>query len=169
MNYTSQLAVILLCSAIGWGWTPFEVSPTTNRQERPSVSGEVVVWQEYIQFEGQWDWEIYGVDLANDPTGLIVVASLDADQTRPSIWGTWVTWEDNFFGDLDVWVSDITRHRKCFALYHVAISKTTTKTTGRSRASTAIRSSGSMCMSMRKRRHPTGTSAPPTSPTRTNR
>lgn len=122
MNYTSQLAVILLCSAIGWGWTPFEVSPTTNRQERPSVSGEVVVWQEYIQFEGQWDWDIYGVDLANDPTGLIYVAYLDADQTRPSIWGTWVTWEDNFFGDLDVWVSDITDTENVLR-YHVAITE----------------------------------------------
>lgn len=107
MKNKTQLAMILLCSVAAWGWTSFEVSPSANRQELPSVSGDVVVWQEYVQFEGQWDWDVYGVDLVNDPTGLILVAALEADQTRPSIWGTWVVWEDNFEGHRDVWVSDI--------------------------------------------------------------
>lgn len=107
MKKKIAMACTLMCTAAAWGWTPFEVSPADNSQQSPSVSGDIIVWQEYVQVEGVWDWDIYGVDLINDPTGLIAVAALDADQTRPSIWGTSVVWEDNYHGDSDVWVSDI--------------------------------------------------------------
>ena len=107
MRSTGLLACCLL-SVSAWGWEMFEISPTANSQQWPSVSGDIVVWQEYVEYEpGLWDWDIYGADLANDPDGLIEVGALEADQMRPSIWGTWVAWEDYFFGDPDVWVSDI--------------------------------------------------------------
>lgn len=111
MKQGIRVAAVLLCSVAGWAWEAFEVSPAADIQQFPSVSGDVVVWQEYVYYEGGWDWDIYGVDLANDPFGLIVVASMSADQTKPSIWGTWVVWEDNLLGDADVWISDITDHQ----------------------------------------------------------
>ena len=107
MKVWFRLISIAVFSMTAWGWTAFEVSPSNNRQQSPSVSGDIIVWQEYVQAGGVWDWDIYGVDLVNDPTGLISVAAIDADQTNPSIWGTQVAWEDNFYGDLDVWLSDI--------------------------------------------------------------
>jgi hypothetical protein len=82
MKQGIRVAAVLLCSVAGWAWEAFEVSPAADIQQFPSVSGDVVVWQEYVYYEGGWDWDIYGVDLANDPFGLIVVASMSADQTN---------------------------------------------------------------------------------------
>lgn len=107
MKLWIRLTSVVLCSMTAWGWTAFEVSPSANSQQSPSVSGDIIVWQEDVLVGGLWDWDIYGVDLVNDPSGLIAVVAMEADQTRPSIWGTWVVWEDNFYGDIDVWVSDI--------------------------------------------------------------
>lgn len=97
----------ILMSAIAGGQTPFAVWPSNNIQQRPSVSQGIIVWQEYVEYEGQWDWDIYGVDVVNAPSAVIGVASFEADQTHPSIWGTWVAWEDNFYTDNDVWVSNL--------------------------------------------------------------
>ncbi len=104
--HTTAAGLLACCMLTpwAWGWEMFPVSPAGNTQSRPSVSGDIVVWQEFL---GDY-WDIYGVDLADDPEGLIaVVAFDDADQTRPSIWGSQVAWEDNFEGFLDIWVSDI--------------------------------------------------------------
>ena len=108
MKQGLTVVLALWCSVTAWGWEAFEVSPSIYTQRAPAVSGDIIVWQEYVEIDGQWDWDIYGVDLINDPEGFITIAALEADQTRPSIWGTRVVWEDNYYGDIDIWVSDIT-------------------------------------------------------------
>ena len=97
----------VLMSTIAVGQTPFTVWPSSNIQQSPSVSEGVVVWQEYVEYDSQWDWDIYGVDVADAPSSMITVASIEADQTRPSIWKSWVVWEDNYYTDIDIWVSNI--------------------------------------------------------------
>jgi len=100
-------AIAGVFTAVCLGQTPFAVSSSGNLQQSPSVSNGIIVWQEYVEYGSQWDWDIYGVDVVNAPTLLILVATFDADQTQPSIWETWVAWQDNFYTDLDVWISNI--------------------------------------------------------------
>jgi len=106
MNSTISIG-LFVWSAIVWGQTPFVVSPSTNIQQWPAVSNGVIVWQEYVEYNGQWDWDIYGVDVINAPSELIGVAAFEANQTHPSLWGTYAVWEDDFYGDTDVWMSNI--------------------------------------------------------------
>ncbi|MEN6309160.1 MAG: hypothetical protein ABFD91_15545 [Anaerohalosphaeraceae bacterium] len=100
------LVCALLWSATALGQTPFVVSPSTNMQQWPAVHNGVVIWQEYVQYNNQWDWDIYGVDVINAPSELIGVAAFEANQTHPSLWETCAAWEDDYYGDTDVWVSD---------------------------------------------------------------
>ena len=106
-NLVIAITVVTVLNTAGFAQTPFAVSPSGNVQQSPAVSDGVVVWQEYVEYGGQWDWDIYGVDVVDAPSTLISVAAIEADQTEPSIWGTWVVWQDNYYGDTDIWVSDI--------------------------------------------------------------
>lgn len=111
-------AGVLAWSSIVCGQTPFVVSPSSYIQQSPAVSNGVIVWQEYIEYNGQWDWDIYGVDVIHAPSQRIGIAAFEANQTHPSLWGTRAVWEDDFYGDTDIWISDFsdTQHITTYSL-----------------------------------------------------
>lgn len=89
----------------------FDVYPvfqTGNMQERPDVDNGIVVWSEWVEGTQGADWDVYGFDLLDVSGELIYIAAyIDSDQREPAIWNDRVVYQDNYYGDWDVYLSDI--------------------------------------------------------------
>ena len=70
----------------------FPVSQLTSSEEKPDISGHIVVWQD----NRNGNWDIYGYNLVTKKEFQITADS--ADQTNPVISGSLVVWEDARFG-----------------------------------------------------------------------
>jgi beta propeller repeat protein len=93
-----------------FGFEAFAIYPSPQLQQFPDVDNGLVVWQQRIEFEGVWDWDIFGVDLldASAPKP-IEVAWLESDQQKPSVWNRSVVWQHEYAADdWDVYLTDIT-------------------------------------------------------------
>ncbi|MCI0498205.1 MAG: hypothetical protein L0Y36_00790 [Planctomycetales bacterium] len=103
-------AAARILPAVTFGFEAFSVYPSAQTQQFPDVDNGVVVWQQYVQFEGVWDWDIFGVDLldASAPKP-IDVAWLESDQQRPAVWNRSVVWQHEYAADdMDIYLTDIT-------------------------------------------------------------
>jgi beta propeller repeat protein len=67
----------------------FRVTSSSGRQERPTISGFPVVWQD----NRNGNWDISARDLDQD-RGEWAVADQTGDQLRPAVSGRTVVWED---------------------------------------------------------------------------
>jgi len=68
--------------------------PDTD-QEKPAISGNVVVWEDHRRLYGNYD--IYGIDTSSPNPATWVekpVCSVDGDKTVPAIYGDIVVWQD---------------------------------------------------------------------------
>jgi len=106
----SFVVVIFASPGFAGDWQEFPVSPWDDDQTLPNVYGTKVVWQEYVFDEGtgQWDWDVYGVDLAYDPAEFFSVSAMIAsDQENAAIWEDKVVWQDNRQGNWAVYIADV--------------------------------------------------------------
>jgi beta propeller repeat protein len=91
--------------AMGSGQTQF-VSNELWNEWRPSISGNRVVWQAWpAQPDTTTGIQIYGKDLSTNQG--FVVSEGPNNQTAPVISGSTVAWEDNRFGQSQIWWRDI--------------------------------------------------------------
>jgi beta propeller repeat protein len=67
----------------------FRVTSSSGRQERPTISGFPVVWQD--NRNGNWDISARDLDQGR---GEWAVADQTGDQLRPAVFGRTVVWED---------------------------------------------------------------------------
>jgi beta propeller repeat protein len=106
------LAALLLIGggSLAGTWEAFVVYPDPLEQLHPDVDGGKVLWQQKVEYNGAYDWEIFGADLMDENTPYpIYVTWLEANQTRPAISGDYVVWEDDTWGadDIDVHLTSI--------------------------------------------------------------
>ncbi|MDV2482467.1 PGF-pre-PGF domain-containing protein [Methanoculleus sp. Wushi-C6] len=83
--------------------------PITNDnvpQERPSISGDYVVWQE----NRNGNWDIYLYSFSKDET--LQLTDSPADQWLPVIHGNYVVWYDNRGGSTDICLYDISAKKE---------------------------------------------------------
>ena len=63
-TYIIQMIVAISLGSISWAvdWQEFAVFPTGYDQQLPDIYGNIIVWQEYLEVEGEgiWDWDVYG-------------------------------------------------------------------------------------------------------------
>ncbi len=74
-------------------------------QERPDVSGGVVVWEEYVQGGYDIDWTLHAYDMSSQAEKVICDAGDWRGNVRIS--GDIVVWEDARDGDSDVYMYDL--------------------------------------------------------------
>ena len=81
-----------------------------NDQMRPAVFENIVVWQDYIMWEGSGDWDIRGSDITDrqQPVMFAVSNIFDNDEQSPAIHGNIVVWQDGAEGDYNIFGADIT-------------------------------------------------------------
>lgn len=100
---------------IGYPSGPIELAltPYPHDQSNPAVSGNIVVWQEEAvwqtdQGQDMIDWDIWGADVT-DPNYAeeFTIAALEADQQAPAVFRNNVVWEDHYYPDSDLFVSDV--------------------------------------------------------------
>ncbi len=109
IRFTVSLVVVIFTSpGFAVDWQEFAVSPSLDDQERPDVHGERIVWQQLIEYEGAWDWDIYLTDLGEELITATDITPYGYDQQCPAIYGTNVVWEDNAEADWDFFLTDIT-------------------------------------------------------------
>ena len=105
------LMILMFISESVFAANEFAVHLSAQQQLLPDVDDGIIVWQQYVEFENAWDWDILGIDLndINAPVP-IDVAVFNADQTNPAVWNTTVVWQDNDTndGDWNIWMADIT-------------------------------------------------------------
>lgn len=89
-------------------WEEFAVSPFTNDQLSPDIDGDIIVWQEKVEYNGQLDWDIYGIDIFDSTGNLIFIAEYNDDQVTPVISGNNVAFASFVETDFDVLIADIT-------------------------------------------------------------
>ncbi len=111
IRFAVPLVVVILASpGLAGEWEEFAISPWEDDQTMPDVYGTKVVWQEYV-FDagaGQWDWDVYGVDLAYDPAAFFFVSALIAsDQENAAIWEDKIVWQDNRQDNWAVYMADV--------------------------------------------------------------
>ena len=101
-------AMILASATVAAPWKPIPVYPSANDQEAPDIYGNRVVWQQLVTSQGVTDWDIYSADIT-DPKKpvLTIVSEVTQDQTNPAIFETTVAWQDNYAGDWDIYIRDI--------------------------------------------------------------
>jgi beta propeller repeat protein len=106
-------AMILAATAFSAPWKPIPVYPSADDQEAPDiycdpVYGNRVVWQQLVTSQGATDWDIYSADIT-DPKQpvLTIVSEYTQDQMNPAIFETTVAWQDNYYGDWDIYIRDI--------------------------------------------------------------
>ena len=87
----------------------FPVYPSTQSQELPDVDNGIIVWQQYVEYGGVWDWDIFGVDLFNQAAPApIAIAWFESNQQKPAVWNNRIVWQDEYAAnDWDVYVTDI--------------------------------------------------------------
>lgn len=91
-------------------WQSFAVFASDDTQISPQIHGGTIVWQQLIEFGGAYDWDIYAADITdpNDPS-VFVVANYPNDETAPVVFDNFVAWQDNYYGDWDIYVRDISK------------------------------------------------------------
>ncbi len=104
----SLVVVIIASPGFASDWQEFAVSPSPDDQERPDVHGERIIWQQFIEYEGVWDWDIYLTDLGEEFITPTDITPYGYDQQCPAIYGNNVVWEDNAETDWDFFLTDIT-------------------------------------------------------------
>ncbi len=101
-------AMIIVSATVAAPWKPIPVYPSANDQEAPDIYGNQVVWQELISYQGGADWDIYSADIADPKTPVLtIVSEFTQDQMYPAIFETTVAWQDNYYGDWDIYIHDI--------------------------------------------------------------
>ncbi|MCD6394289.1 MAG: hypothetical protein J7M40_12375 [Planctomycetes bacterium] len=109
IRFTLSLVVVIFASPVLAGdWQEFAVSPSLDNQEKPDVHGEKIVWQQLVEYEGVWAWDIYLTDLGAEPITATDITPWEYDQQCPAIYGNSVVWEDNTEADWDFLLTDIT-------------------------------------------------------------
>ncbi|MHC4855879.1 MAG: hypothetical protein ACYS72_05695 [Planctomycetota bacterium] len=107
-HQTEIICAVSLLLGLGSPGTAFEVFPVQepgNLQQRPAVDNGKIVWQQDMGSNG---WDIYGVDLLGpDAPTYFIVDDFQFDQEQPALWNDRVVYQDNSYGDWDVYVSDI--------------------------------------------------------------
>lgn len=105
----TALAILLILSLTqltdASQWKEYIVHESSDNQEHPDVDGKIIVWQQQVEIDGTTDMNIYGAN--TDSRTVFTIADYIADQKLPSISGNLVTWQDNYWGDWDVYVTDI--------------------------------------------------------------
>lgn len=100
------VSVLLCLSPYAAAFEAFPVWPTDIMQQTPDVDDGVVVWAAQVE---EKDWDVYGFDLL-DPSAterIFVAAYIGSNQMEPAIWNDRVVFQDDFEGDWDVYVADI--------------------------------------------------------------
>ncbi len=82
------------------------VSETGFSEKNPVISGNKVVYQ----IGDESDWGIYSIDFSSlDPNSYVplYVTDFDHNQVNPDIYRDKVVWQDDFYGDHDVYMLDL--------------------------------------------------------------
>jgi len=81
-----------------------------NDQTNPAVYENMVVWQDYVVWEGSADWDIRVADINNlaEPQIFVVSDIVDNNECNPAIHGNTVVWRDGDVGDFNIYGADIT-------------------------------------------------------------
>jgi len=110
LRMTILAAAVWAAVAPAGAWLPFEVFPSADEQQSPDIDGNTVVWQQLITYQGNADWDIYGADIS-DPASpqVFAIANYPNDEQNPAIQGDFVAWEDNYYGDWDIYFRDISQ------------------------------------------------------------
>jgi beta propeller repeat protein len=82
----------------------------SNDQTSPAVYENMVVWQDYVVWEGSADWDIRVADINNlaEPQIFAVSDIVDNNECNPAIHGNTVVWQDGDAGDFNIYGADIT-------------------------------------------------------------
>jgi len=95
------LLIILCIPNFSFAGVEKQITSEINSQERPSISGDKIVWQDYRN--GNWD--IYMYDLSSNTETQITTNS--SSQTFPHIDVNKIVWQDNRTGNWDIFLYDI--------------------------------------------------------------
>ena len=76
----------------GGNHQPFPVLSSTDEQESPDIYGNIVVWQQFVSENG--DYDIYVADINNPSDSLIQILGGENDQTNPAIFENTIVWQD---------------------------------------------------------------------------
>ncbi|HCO95060.1 MAG TPA: hypothetical protein DIU00_14095 [Phycisphaerales bacterium] len=81
-----------------------------NDQMNPAVFENIVVWQDYVFWDGSGDWDIRGAEISdrNEPWIFAVTDLAENDEQEPAIHGNIVVWQDGPEADYDIYGADIT-------------------------------------------------------------
>lgn len=102
------LSTVMILTGVATAFEISAVNPSGWVQKNPDVDDGRIVWQEYVEYQGTWDWDIYGVDLLDDTAPIpILVAAYAGNQENPTIWSNFVAWQDDELGNWDIWLTDI--------------------------------------------------------------
>ncbi|MBN1818267.1 MAG: hypothetical protein JW828_12985 [Sedimentisphaerales bacterium] len=102
-----------LTAALSAGtWIPFQVFASNDDQQSPAIYGPIIVWQQWVEFQGTSDWDIIGADISNPETiSVFGIAEFDKNQENPAIYDNTVIWQDNFHPngdtDYDIYMLDL--------------------------------------------------------------
>ena len=101
-------AMIIASATVAAPWKPIPVYPSANDQEAPDIYGNRVVWQQLVTSQGATDWDIYSADITNPKKPVLtIVSEVSKDQMYPSVFESTVAWQDNYYGDWDIYIRDI--------------------------------------------------------------
>ena len=101
-SFCAQTTIFLLAAALAAAAAQ-PVYSTFTAQQHPDIDYGVIVWAEEVDGFAS----VFGLDLSA-PLDLIPVAAYDgSDQDLPSIWFDRVLFQENFEGDWDIYVADI--------------------------------------------------------------
>ncbi len=94
-------ALLFLLQGLAQASTPVQVTTDVNRQGRPEVSGDTIVWKDLRA--GNWDIYSYAI-----PSGLEQpVSTGTAYENLPVTNGVVVVWQDDRNGDNDIFMRDL--------------------------------------------------------------
>lgn len=88
----------------------YKVDTLANDQTHPAVWRNRVVYQDYAEFEGEFDWDLWSADvwLKKDPRYDAVSTAIGSDEQRPAVWGDVVVFEQQTApGNTDIFAADM--------------------------------------------------------------
>ncbi len=88
------------------GGSSMAVTNHPSDQIRPSISGNIIVWQDMRNGNS----DIYGSDISAGQE--FIICNDPGNQERPVISGKWVSWQDDRAGNWDIYAYNITTHEK---------------------------------------------------------